>query len=260
MNNNLLKVAVAQMLSSQGDILKNRETIKNYIIQASAQSADILVTPELSNVGYNLTILKKLNYSFREELEYYCGLAQKYEITLALGLLEKESFTLFNSLVVIGSDGKLISKYRKINLFPLNEENEVFERGAQPAYFTIGNFKIGLAICYDIRFPELFRVYLENDCNAIIVSSAFPFPRLEHWQILLKAHAIMNQCYLIASNRIGIDNNLQFLGNSSIIDPWGIVLTTFDDKAQGLLVETLDLSKVDEVRNKIPSVFERKKY
>lgn len=258
MDNNSLKVASVQMVSYLGDVLKNREIIKKYIVEAASQAVDILITPELANVGYDLKKILTLDYNYQEELDFYSKLAQQYKITLSLGMLEKEGSQFYNSLITIDTDGQLISKYRKINLFPIGREKELFKSGTQPGFLTLGQFKIGLSICYDIRFPELFRYYVENDCNVIFVSSAFPFPRLEHWQILLKAHAIMNQSYLIASNRVGTDNKIQFVGNSCIIDPWGIVLSSLDDKQEGLLVETLDLVRLQEERNKIPALADRK--
>jgi predicted amidohydrolase len=259
MKSNQLKVAAVQMASFKGDFLKNRTTIKSLIEQASAQKAEVLVTPELSNVGYDLSILNNLEYNFQDEVSYYSNLARQYGITLALGLLEVEGTDLYNSLVVIDAAGNIQSKYRKNNLFPLGKEDKVFKKGSLPAWFNHGDFKIGLSICYDIRFPELYRAYLENDCNVIIVSSAFPFPRLEHWTTLLKAHAIMNQAYVIASNRIGIDGKLQFLGNSCIIDPWGEMIASFSDKEEGILTGSIELPRIDEVRNKIPAFSDRKK-
>lgn len=259
MENDLLKVAVVQMSSFQGDFLKNREVIHKYAAEASRQKAEILITPELSNVGYNLSLLNKLRYNSGDEISYYSDLARKYNIALAVGMLEKEEDVLFNSLIVIDREGNILSKYRKLNLFPVSGENTVFRKGNHSSTFSSGNFKMGLSICYDIRFPELFRTYLENGCNVIIVASAFPFPRLEHWQVLLKAHAIMNQSYILASNRTGMDNDLRFLGHSCIVDPWGNIVSAFDEEESGVLVETLDLSVVTKVRNSIPAASERLK-
>lgn len=260
MENNQLKIAVTQMVSVPGDFIKNRETISKFIEKASLLGADMIVTPEMSNVGYDLTILKNIGYNFREELNYYQEQAQIYKISLLAGLLEETEGSYYNSLFVFAPSGEVRTVYRKINLFPLSKENQVFKNGSQPVTITLGDFKIGLAICYDIRFPELFRAYVEEDCNVLIVSSAFPFPRLEHWQTLLKAHAIMNQSWVVASNRTGKDVGAPFLGHSCFIDPWGQVTSTLTDKEEDILIDTIDLARVEEVRSKICAFSDRKKY
>ncbi len=260
MENNQLKIAATQMASVPGDFMKNREIISKFVEKASLLGADIIITPELSNVGYDLTILRNIGYNFQEEISYYKELASIYKITLLAGLLEESDGTLYNSLFVFNPNGEIKTVYRKINLFPLSKESEVFQHGTKPVTITVGDFKIGLSICYDIRFPELFKAYAEEDCQALIVSSAFPFPRLEHWQTLLKAHAIMNQSWVIASNRIGKDVGAPFLGHSCFIDPWGQVTSTFTDKEEDILIDTIDLARVQEVRKKICAFSDRKEY
>lgn len=250
-----LKVAVVQMSSIPGEVKKNREIIANYTAEASKQEVDIVITPELSNTGYDLSILDKINYNFQEEIEYYSALSKHHNINLACGMLEVENGTFFNSVICFGTTGEILAKYRKINLF--RKENDVFQKGNSAEILTLGDFKIGLSICYDIRFPELYRKLLNMGCNVILVSSAFPFPRLDHWKTLIKAQAILNQTYLLASNRVGTDNSIQFLGNSCIIDPWGTILSSCDETEEGLNIETLELSKIAEVRNKISAVNDR---
>jgi predicted amidohydrolase len=260
METNQLKIAATQMASVPGDFLKNREIISKFVEKASLQRADIIITPELSNVGYDLTILRNIGYNFQEEAKYYGKLASDYNITLLAGLLEETDGKLFNSLFVFSPQSEITTVYRKINLFPLSKESEVFQHGTGPIAITVGDFKIGLSICYDIRFPELFRAYVEENCDALIVSSAFPFPRLEHWQTLLKAHAILNQSWVIASNRVGKDVGAPFLGHSCFIDPWGQVTSTFTDKEEDILVDTIDLARVNEVRKKICAFSDRQAY
>lgn len=260
MADNQLKIAVTQMTCDPGNYLKNRGIITRYVEKASANKADIIVTPELSNIGYDLSLTGTINYNFQEELNYYQDLAKSNAIHLFAGLLEQSAGKFYNSLFYFNSSGEIAAVYRKINLFPLSKESSVFQNGSSPVSVTIGNFKIGLSICYDIRFPELFSSYAAQDCNVLIVSSAFPFPRLEHWQTLLKAHAILNQSWVVASNRTGKDVGAPFLGHSCFIDPWGQVTSSFTDKEEDILIDTIDLSRVTEVRKKICAFSDRKRY
>jgi len=137
-------------------------------------------------------------------------------------------------------------------LFCLGKEKEIFIHGNKPVTFSIGGINLGIMICYDVRFPELARRYVDLNCSVLIISSAFPFPRLDHWRNLLKARAIENQVYIIASNRVGKDADFNFLGNSSIIDPWGTLKGALNETEEGVILNEISMDKVNQVRDFIP--------
>jgi omega-amidase len=254
-----IRAAVLQMPCSPGDTEKNRQKAWSFVRQAAQEGAGLIVLPELFNVGYDLKILNDLDYSFKKEIESCSSVAASEKIYIVCGLLEKEKSILYNSQVVFDREGNIVAKYRKNNLFPLSYEHKIFKRGTETAVFSAEGFTFGLAICYDLRFPEIFRDYVDHGCDAILISSAFPFPRLEHWLTLVKSQAVLNQLYIVAGNRSGKDNDSWFVGNSCIIDPWGSILCSMDETEEGYRISEISPSRVSEIRSAMPALYDRQK-
>ena len=137
------------------------------------------------------------------------------------GIIEKDGKNYFNTLVHLDPNGKLKTKYRKIHPFSYSTENKYYKAGKSPVITKISGMKIGLSICYDLRFPELFRFYAKAKVDLIINIANWPDTRIEHWRTLLKARAIENQCYVAGVNRVGDDPKLHYNGYSSVFDPMG---------------------------------------
>ncbi|MDB4816693.1 carbon-nitrogen hydrolase family protein, partial [bacterium] len=165
---------------------------------------------------------------------------------------------IYNTSVVINSKGRIICKYRKINLFKalignlVIDESSTFENGRNPVVCQINNWKIGLSICYDLRFPELYRNYFNQAVDIIVVPSSFTYStgRL-HWEVLLRARAIENYCYVLAPNKYGIDGNgAETYGHSMIVDPYGKVTNCLRNQEVGIVTEELKFTKLAE-RNSI---------
>lgn len=256
MENNL-KVSCIQMDCQVGDIHYNNEKAVKLIHQASGAGAKLVILPELFNVGYDLNFIKRMKYDIEETLSILQKTAKELNLYITAGMLENIDDQKYNCVYVIDNNGEIVCKYRKINLFPLTIEQEVFGAGEEIKTFSIGNFKFGIMLCYDLRFPELSRKYVDEGCNCLILPAAFPFPRLEHWKILLQARAIENQMYVLAANRIGKDNDIWFLGNSSIIDPWGTIKAVANEAEETFVLEEIALSHVKETRAKIPCLENR---
>ena len=134
---------------------------------------------------------------------------------------------IYNSQVVIDSAGAIVAKYRKTHLFapaPI-EEDKCCAPGHELVSVALGPFKVGLTICYDLRFPEIYRALaVDHGANVFIISSAWPFPRVEHLRVLATARAIENQSYVVLANRVGRDDGVPFCGSSAVIDPSGVVM------------------------------------
>ena len=250
--NKRIKVAAVQMDCNPGNIENNLEKIGSLIDKSAQKGVRLAVLPELSNISYDLTQIRNLDYDFNASRGFVAGLAKKNSIWIAAGMLELEDNKYYNSLFVFDDNGRLAAKYRKINLFPLGLESSVFLKGDQMQTFLLDDFRFGLMICFDLRFAGLALKYREMDCHCFIYSSAFPFPRLDHFRILCQARAIENQVYVISCNRTGTDGNLTFLGNSSVIDPWGTLLASTSEKSETIVISELYLDEIYQVRKHLP--------
>jgi omega-amidase len=247
-----IKTAVIQMSCEPGNIDANLEKGIDFIRKSKDNNADLAVLPELFNVGYDLEMVRNLDYDNQYTLDKLKSTAESESIHICAGILEIERGIKYNSIYVFNDKGEIAARYRKMNLFPLSKEYEIFEPGDEIETFRINGLVAGLMICFDLRFPELSRQYIAKKCSMLVVSSAFPFPRLDHWRILLKARAIENQMYIAASNRVGKDGGLWFCGNSSVIDPWGVVVSTANETDEGIIYGEIIKEKVMSVRNTIP--------
>ena len=256
---NSIIVGSIQIDCEVGNTNKNIKNARKYIKEAVKKNISIVVLPELFVIGYDLERFTEINYDQDKTIQDISLLAKENNIYIVAGLLEKEGAEYYNSLFVFTNEGIIETIYRKNYLFSLSKENKIFKAGNEIKFFNINNIRFGLLICYDIRFPELSRQYIDEECDVLICSAAFPQPRLEHWNVLLKARAIENQMYVIASNRVGTDGSLTFLGNSQIIDPWGEEISRINGIREGLIVGEISKTYIEEVRNKIPCLKERKK-
>lgn len=248
----MIKAACIQVDSRPGDVKGNMERTLGFIRRAKDGGAQVAVLPELFNVGYDFSVLETPGYDYAGAVSLLSNAARELGIHIVAGLLETEDGKRYNSVLVFDNGGNILTKYRKICLFPLSREEEMFKPGGELAAFSIGGFKFGIMICFDIRFPEIARKYYQEGCSGIIVSSAFPFPRLDHWRILLRCRAVENQLYIVAANRVGKDGPFYFLGNSCIIDPWGTVKATAGETDETVISHELVADKVEEVRTSIP--------
>ena len=202
--------------------------------------------------------------------ERLAAVAQENNIFLVAGTIPleaKESNKVLNTSLVFNPLGKQIARYDKIHLFGFQTETERYEEsetitaGNQPGQFAIKlnevDWQFGLSICYDLRFPELYRSLGPVDCH--IIPAAFTYTTgKDHWEILLRARAIENQCYVLASAQGGVHlNQRRTWGESMLIDPWGEILNKLPE-GEGFIQGTLSKDKLKEVRSKLPALKHRK--
>ncbi len=188
-------------------------------------------------------------------------IASNHAIAIVCGVSEREGSAIYNSQLVVDSAGKIVTKYRKIHLFgvPPNDETKCFSPGKDLANFEYDHLRFGLSICYDLRFPELYRkLALDAKVSVFVVSSAWPFPRLHHFRYLALARAIENQCYVIAVNRVGSDDGVTHCGNSTIVDPYGVVIAAASPDREELLHAELSADVVSSVRSRINFLADRR--
>jgi omega-amidase len=257
-----MKVAAAQISCSLGDPNSNLLKVRDFSRRAKDAGVELIVFPEMTDTGYSMSVIQchasSWNNGFVPGLQ---EIAAKLSIAIVCGVSEKDGASVYNSLIFVDRQGKIAAKYRKTHLYavaPVEEQN-CFASGDAFASFAIGDLRFGFSICYDLRFPEMYRkLVVEQDVGAFVVSSAWPFPRLEHFRTLALARAIENQSYVIASNRVGKDHDLWFCGSSTIIDPRGVAVAAASADREELIEADLSEDLVLSVRSRVKSLAHRR--
>ncbi|HWQ29502.1 MAG TPA: carbon-nitrogen hydrolase family protein [Negativicutes bacterium] len=262
------KVALIQMHVEE-DKLKNIANASDFVKEAVKQGADIAVLPEMFNCPY-----KTSNFPIYAEEEgggcfrLLSALAKELGIYLVAGTMpEKDSKgKVYNTSYVFDREGRKIGKHRKMHLFDIDvkggqrfKESETLTAGNSVTVIDTEFGKLGLAICYDFRFPELARLMVEEGAKAIIVPAAFNMTTgPAHWEVMFRSRAVDNQVYTIgtAPSR-DVNSCYTSYGNSMAVSPWGEVLLRMDEK-EGLSVITLDFDYVDKVREQLPLLAQRR--
>jgi predicted amidohydrolase len=185
-------------------------------------------------------------------------MSSKYSCAIAASFLEEDQGSYFNSAILVYR-GKFIGHYRKIHLFKPMLEHKFLSIGGFPKeqVFSVEDIKIGLLICYDLRFPEVSRLLALKNAQILVYVAEFPNPRKNIWLDLLKARAIENQIYVVGVNRIGTDPKYSFFGHSCIIDPLGEMIKVGTDKEEIISTE-IDLGMIDRSREVINTYEDRK--
>ncbi len=260
---NLLTVALAQMNVAVGNPDTNLQTARGMAERAASEGAELLLFPELWGSGYDLNHAHDHATTTAHGLfAEMAAMAQQYKMWVGGSLLGKiddqPAPNPYNLFALFTPDGTLAAHYAKTHLFRLMDEEKWLSPGAARTTVDLPWGKAGMAICYDLRFPELFRKYALQGARLMLLPSEWPKPRLAHWRTLLRARAIENQCYVLACNRVGQDpNGTTFFGHSAVIDPWGETLVEGDTE-EVLLTTTLDLDVVEDVRRRIPVFQDRR--
>lgn len=252
-------ISIAQMPIIVGQPELNLATARQMAAQAAARNTDLLLLPELWGSGYDLSHATVHATPSSEGLFAEMGaMAKQHQMWVGgslLGYEEEVEERPLNLFALFAPDGSLAATYGKLHLFRLMDEEKWLAPGTHRTLINMPWGKVGLAICYDLRFPELFRRYALAGARLILLPAEWPHPRLAHWRTLLRARAIENQCFVVASNRVGQDpNGTRFFGHSVILDPWGEAIIEGDEETR-LLTATIDLDEVEAIRAKIP-VFE----
>lgn len=244
-----MKIAMVQYNPVWENKSASMEKLKSLLSQTDAM--DILIFPEMTLTGFTM----KSN-DFAEELEgeshlFFSSLAKEKKCAVMYGMIEKGKKKNFNTLVHLNNQGKIISTYRKIHPFSYSSEDIFYGKGKNTVVTKVKGIKIGLSICYDLRFPELYRFYAKEKVHLIVDIANWPDTRIEHWRTLLKSRAIENQCYVAGVNRVGNDPKLHYNGFSSVFDPMGKEIIAVENEEKIITAE-IDKTYVDAVRKKLP--------
>ena len=253
-----MKVASIQM--NIGNEAKSDRIGRAERLLDQAKGADLVILPEIWNIGYfSFDLYEKESESLDgETAQRMSAKAREHGFYLHAGsFVEKNNGKLYNTSLFIGPDGKRMAVYRKIHLFGYgSKESQILSGGHEIVVVETPLGKIGMSTCYDLRFPELFRAMLNKGAELFLVTSGWPYPRLEHWLMFNRIRAIENIAFLVSSNGVGNNRGVQFCGHSMMVDPWGVILTSGGDE-ECILRADVEIEKVSAVRKTFPAVSDR---
>lgn len=251
-----MKHAIYQMDIVPGDPESNRKHVKEWLIkQVKEDKPDIVVLPEMWTTAYTLDQLDRIaDLDGEPTRSFLKELAKRYQVHIIGGsFANKVEDAIYNTALVVNNEGEEVYTYDKIHLVPMLNEPAYLTGGRKQArVFELDGIKMGLIICYDLRFPELARELALAGAEVIYVVAEWPSARKDHWKALQLARAIENQCYIISSNRIGAYDGVAFCGTSLIVDPWGTIVQEGSEEQEETLIETIAASNVDRIREEVP--------
>jgi len=256
MQHEMINITLIQMNVKLGNPQKNLDHWQK-LLAAGDTAPDIILLPELWSSGYDYEDFTRLAATTPFMLEQMALTARNRNCYIGGSLVEADKDCFYNTFFMIDPNGRQIAAYRKIHLFSLMEEEKHFAPGEIPCVIKIYGLPVGLMTCYDIRFPELSRSLALKGAELLLICAQWPKPRAVHWQTLLKARAIENQCYVAGCNRIGKGVENQYPGHSAIYDPWGEP-TLAAPQRQGAFSATIDLTKIKQTRTTITCFNDRR--
>lgn len=249
-----MKISLAQIDANSSSADFNLSKIETFIEDAKNKQVDLVVFPEMSDVGYDMDLIVKNAQCWDHgTITKLKDISCKYDINVAIGLSERENDNIFNSIAIINRKGELVGKYRKTHLItadPINEDHYI-KAGDSLCILDIEGINIGFLTCYELRFPELARKLALSGVELLIIPAAWPLVRLPHWQCLTQARAIENQYFVAAVSRIGADAGIVFSGSSVIYDPYGNILSSGTQIHEQNIVADLDFDRINTIRNQI---------
>jgi len=263
-----MKIAALQMVSTT-DVARNLDSAASLIDQAARAGAKLVALPEyFCHLGRRdtdkLAIAEADGDGPIQRLLSDCARrAGVWVVGGTLPMRTAQAERVRNSCCVYAPDGRRVARYDKIHLFAYDngreryDEGRVLEPGDTPVAFYAEGLRIGLSVCYDVRFPELYRAL--GDVALIVVPAAFTVRTgTAHWDLLLRARAVENQCYVLAAAQGGTHpGNRRTYGHSMLVDPWGDVVAVRAEEGPGIVVGDVDPARIESVRRSLPALTHR---
>jgi nitrilase len=265
-----MKIAALQMVSTP-DVDRNLEAAERLIARAAAAGAGLVALPEYFCLMGRRDTDKLAHAEAPGDgpiQRFLGGAAQRHGLWLIGGTLPLQAGDgerALNSNGVYAPDGTLAARYDKLHLFAFDNGREQYDEGrtlragVEPVALQAGPLRVGLSICYDLRFPELYRALMNPPCDLLSVPAAFTYTTGQaHWELLLRARAVENQCYVLAAAQGGThENGRRTWGHSMVVDPWGDVVALHEE-GEGVAVAEVDLERIAEVRRQLPALKHRR--
>ncbi|MGF1495658.1 MAG: carbon-nitrogen hydrolase family protein [Elainellaceae cyanobacterium] len=263
-------LAAAVQMNSVPDVAKNLSQAEDLIDLAVRQGAELVCLPEnFPFLGDEVAKVQQAGAIASESVKFLKTMAQRYQITLLGGgfPVPIEDDRVYNRALLVGPEGEELACYEKVHLFDVNlpdgntyQESRTVLSGTQlpPVHPSKDLGNLGLSVCYDVRFPELYRHLSQMGAEVLIIPAAFTaYTGKDHWQVLIQARAIENTCYVIAPAQTGIHYaRRQTHGHAMIVDPWGVILADAGE-APGVAIASIDPSRIAQVRRQMPSLQHR---
>ncbi|MFO7890954.1 MAG: carbon-nitrogen family hydrolase [bacterium] len=244
-----MKVSLFQMDSKKGDIQSNLIKAEQGAKEAALRGSEIIILPEFWTTGYDLPKIQEYSKDELDSIiDHIASIAKQYNIAIIGTTLQKFNNKIYNTAFLFDKNGSTVAQYNKLHLFRLMDEHKFIEPGNDISVFQTDWGKCGLTICFDLRFPELFRKIAEQGTKIVFIPAYWPAPRLEHWRTLLRARAIENQMFIIGCNRCTLDHKLKF-GYSAVIDPEGKTVAEAGTN-EILLHAEININKINRIKEK----------
>ncbi|MEI7857086.1 MAG: nitrilase-related carbon-nitrogen hydrolase [Methanomicrobiales archaeon] len=252
-----IRVCSAQFFGVWEDPEKTLDKAEVFIAHAARSGARLICFPEQFATGWDPGSGKNVQTLEGGIITRLQASAKTNRIAVIGSLREASSPYPKNTSVAIGNDGTILSICSKIHLFSLAQEDKRFLAGIDLGFFSLGPITCGLAICYDLRFPSLFRIYAQKGVQVVFVPAAWPASRIRHWELFLQARAAENQMYVIGVNTTGTTPVDRYSGSSLAADPHGTIISHADEAEQLLFID-LDPAEVTAARSALPVEKDRK--
>lgn len=256
-NSSVIRICSAQIASIWEEPEKTLEKAAPLIRHAAASGAVLICFPEQFPTGWDPESRKNIQDINGGVVTGFRQLAQQNQISIVGSFRQGRRPLPRNTAVVINSDGRVLATYAKIHLFSPGNEEVGFAPGNKLGLFPLGKLTCGITICYDLRFPELFRLYAQSGADLVFVQAAWPAQRMKHWELFITARAVENQMYVVGVNTTGITPVGTYAGSSMTADPYGTIIGRAND-AEQLLFTDIDREVVTTARHQFPVEKDRK--
>jgi deaminated glutathione amidase len=266
-----ITVSAIQITAVDGEKEAAVEKMMRLLDVAGRRGTKLAVLPEVwTGLGYST---KTFHRTIAEEIPgpttaLLAEKAKAYGMTIIGSMYERLGDRYYNSCPVVGADGRILGKYWKTHLFDapnridiasgIRESDRVSQGDTLPVFETAVG-PVGVSVCSDLRFPEVYRELALKGARIIACASAFLSPRLDHWEFFLRARATENQCWVVASGQVGTEpkSGTAYVGRSMVVDPWGVIVATAPD-VEGCTTAEIDLDYIEEVKRRYPLMDQRR--
>lgn len=249
-----MKVASCQLDIVWEDKPANYAKVRQLVRDARLDPGTLLVLPEMFSTGFSMDLAATREDNPSSTESFLAGLAAERELFVLGGLaVTSVDGRVRNQAVVFSPKGALLTRYSKIQPFTLGGESQHYAAGAEIVDFDWQGCKVAPFVCYDLRFPELFRAAVKRGAQVFVVIANWPARRVDHWLTLLRARAIENQAYVVGVNRCGADPKSSYPGRSVVVDPHGIIRLDLG-QGEGIASIELDLASLEQWRAEFPAL------
>ncbi len=236
---------------------ENIRKVSLFVKRAAPQKPDFMLFPEMFEIVAPPERAVDYSHNIPSEITETIGhMAREYSVNIIGGsIFEKEGDYVYNTALLFNREGELCGKYRKMHLFDAFGYNEssALTRGEEPLVCKLDGLCFGIAICYDIRFPEIFRYYAVHGAQIVFLPAAFFQPNHDHWDLSIRARALDNTIFIMSANQTG----KRFVGRSMVSNPWGIKIASLGTE-EGYYIADIDLDVIDNARLKLPFLENRR--